>query len=149
MDIEKLSLYNRSNLSKAVYSLYDLTKENEIHYPGYTSWWYQKAVPRIFDSSGEIIFTLDKFSVSGLMILKKGEDENKLCQVFVHPEYRKQGICMNLLEEAFNFLGTEKPVITIGEDRLNEFEGIINRYSWNCTKIDSSSYNGTEYYFNK
>lgn len=42
----------------------------------------------------------------------------------------KKGYSKELLESSFKFLGTDKPLITIPSNRIEEFQGIISTYDW-------------------
>ena len=53
----------------------------------------------------------------------------------VNPEYRKKGYSKLLLEDSFEYLKTEKPIITIPEFRLDEFSSIINAYEWEKSSV--------------
>lgn len=140
MEKFRLSEMENKNFSKAVNEIYLLTDYNNNQYPEYYKWFFGKSIPRIFDKSGDIIFYFDGFEVLGLTILKKTIDERKICTFMINDEYRKKGYSKLLLEDAFLYLGTEKPLITIPEVRLNEFSNIINTYNWNET-------NRTDEYF--
>ncbi len=88
----------------------------------------------MIQGTGDIIFYLDGFEVIGISILKN-DDERKLCTFMVNPEYRKKGVSKLLLEDSFEYLKTEKPIITIPEFRLDEFSSIINAYGWEASSI--------------
>ena len=45
----------------------------------------------------------------------------------------KKGYGREILEDAFEYLGTEKPLITIPEKRLLEFSSFVEDYDWNNT----------------
>jgi hypothetical protein len=75
----------------------------------------------------------------GISILKN-DDEKKLCTFMVNPEYRKKGHSKLLLEDSFEYLNTEKPVITIPEFRLVEFSSIIDAYGWEASSIIDNYY---------
>lgn len=125
-----LSDMKDSNFSKAAYEIYLLTDYNKLQYPNYYKWYYQKNLPRIIDGDGEAIFYLDGFQIVGLAMLKKTIDEAKICTLLINEEYRKKGYSNMLLEDSFKFLGTDKPLITIPEKRLDEFDKIIKAYGW-------------------
>lgn len=125
-----LSQMQRKNFSKATNEIYLLTDYNHSQYPEYMKWYYTKSIPRVLNGSGEIIFYLDGLVVAGLVILKKDIDEAKICTLMLSEEYRKKGYSKGLLENAFEFLGTDKPVITIPSRRIEEFESIITAYDW-------------------
>ena len=58
-----------------------------------------------------------------------------LLSYIIDPEYRKKGYSKLLLEDSFEYLKTDKPVITIPEFRLGEFSSIINAYEWEKSSI--------------
>lgn len=148
MDKFVLSEMRDKNFSKAVNELYLITDYNHEQYPEYYKWFYQKNIPRVISGSGEAIFYLDGFQVAGLTILKRDSEEAKICTFMVNEEYRKKGYSKLLLEESFEFLGTEKPLITIPEKRIAEFSSIISAYGW--TELETiDNYFTPEIVFNR
>lgn len=124
-----LSEMNNKNFSKAANEIYLLTDFNHNQYQEYLKWYYGKNIPRVLNGTGDIIFYLDGLTVAGLTILKK-EEEQKICTLMINEYYRKKGYSKELLESAFNYLGTDKPLITIPNNRINEFKKIIDAYDW-------------------
>ena len=90
--MEKYILSNMKdkNLSKATNEIYLLTDYNRLQYPEYYKWYYQKNLPRILAGNGEAIFYLDGFQIVGLSMLKKTEDESKICTLLINEEYQKK-----------------------------------------------------------
>ena len=142
-----LSQMDRKNFSKATNEIYLLTDYNHLQYPEYLKWYYSKNIPRVLNGSGEIIFYLDGLTVAGLAILKKDLEEAKICTLMISEEYRKKGYSKELLESSFEFLGTDKPLITIPSSRIEEFQGIINAYDWK-ESIKTDIYLSEEIIFN-
>ncbi len=128
------------NFSKAASEIYLLTDYNKLQYPDYYKWYYQKNIPRILNGEGEAIFYLDGFNVVGLSMMKKDETESKICTLLINEEYRKLGYSKKILEDSFEYLGTDKPLITIPERRLDEFKKIITAYDWNESEIINDYY---------
>lgn len=143
-----LSKMKRINFSKAVNEIYLLTDYNHEQYPEYWKWYYQKNIPRIINGEGEIIFHLDGFTVAGIAVLKKDIKESKICTLMVNEDYRKQGYSKKLLESSFEYLGTDKPLITIPTRRLEEFQKIITAYDWK-ESIRTDQYFSEEVIFNQ
>ena len=129
-----LSEMTDKNFSKAVNEIYLLTDYNKSQYPEYYKWFFSKNIPRVINKNGEIIFYLDGFEIVGISVLKN-DLEKKLCTFMVNPEYRKKGYSKLLLEDSFEYLKTEKPIITIPEFRLDEFSSIINAYEWEKSSV--------------
>lgn len=148
MDFYKLSEFKGQNFSKAVNELYSLTDFNNLQYPGYLKWFYQTNIPRILDNKGEALFSLDGFLLKGLIVLKNTVEEKKICTLVIDKPYSRQKLGLQLLERSFGYLGTDKPLITIPKAKIDEFDSIINYYSWeNTGKTDE--YNSEELIFNQ
>ena len=128
-----LSEMNRKNFSKATNEIYLLTDYNHKQYQEYLKWYYTKNIPRVLDGTGEIIFYLDGLTVAGLSILKKDLTESKICTLMINEEYRRRGYGKELLESSFDYLGTDKPLITIPNNRIEEFKSFIDTYNWQET----------------
>lgn len=58
----------------------------------------------------------------------------------VNPDYRKKGFASRLLEDSFDFLETDKPLITIPESRISEFSSIIDGYNWIESRVIEDYY---------
>ena len=125
-----LSQMSRQNFSKAVNEIYLLTDYNNLQYPDYWRWYYRKNIPRLIEGKGDIICYLDGLVVADVAILKRDLSKSKICTLMVNEEYRKKGHGKELIESAFDYLGTDKPVITIPTNRLDEFSHIIQVYDW-------------------
>jgi len=143
-----LSKMNNKNFSKAVNEIYLLTDYNHKQYQEYLKWYYSKNIPRVLNGSGDIIFYLDGLSVAGLSILKKDLEESKICTLMISEDYRKKGYSKELLESSFDYLGTDKPLITIPSNRIEEFNKIIEFYDWK-ESIRTDEYLSEEIIFNK
>ncbi len=135
-----LSTMRDKNFSRAANEIYLLTDYNKLQYPEYYKWYYQTNIPRILDGEGEAIFYLDGFQIVGLSMLKRTADESKICTFLIDEEYRKKGYSKLILEDSYEFLGTEKPLITIPEKRLDEFSKIIEAYGWVPTETTDEYY---------
>lgn len=142
-----LSKMNSKNFSKAVNEIYLLTDYNHKQYQEYLKWYYTKNIPRVLNGSGDIIFYLDGLTVAGLSILKKDLEESKICTLLINEEYRKKGYSKELLESSFDYLDTDKPLITIPSNRVEEFNKIITCYDWK-ESIRTNEYLSEEIIFN-
>ena len=124
-----LSKMTGKNFSKAILEVYLQTSYNHDQYPGYLKWFYTVNLPRIFKGEGDIIFYLDGLEIVSLTILKNAE-EKKICTLLVNEDYQNKGYSKQILENSFEYLGTDKPLITIPNKRLDEFNKIIDAYHW-------------------
>ena len=107
----------------------------ELAYPNIDIW-YQKIIAEInnYPQSREMFICLSNeenlLSISGLMILKNSCDEKKICTLRVKENYQKRGIGSELIQKAFDFLETDKPLITVPEESVEAFSKIFNKYGF-------------------
>lgn len=107
----------------------------ELAYPNIDVW-YNKVIEEInsFPKTREMFICLSNeenlLSISGLMILKNTCDEKKICTLRVKENYQRKGIGSELIQKAFDFLETEKPLITVPEESVEAFSNIFNKYGF-------------------
>lgn len=140
MEKYHLSRLRDRNFSKVSNEIYLITDFNKKQYPEYYKWFYGKNIPRIINGNGEAILYLDALEIIGLSILKKDEEESKICTLLINEEYRKKGYSSLILEDSFSFLKTDKPLITIPLNRIDEFQSIIDFYGWKQSDITDCYY---------
>lgn len=122
------------------------------NYPNFDKW-FEKVSQCVIndDSERQIIIAINlEGKIMGIMILKD-EEEKKISTLVVSKRYRKMGIGGRLIEKGFKVLGTIKPVITISEERLDDFQAIIKKYNFELSEEVEGLYKEgvTEYIFNK
>lgn len=76
-----------------------------------------------------------------MVCLKKDEEEQKICTLYVSDKYRGLGLGTALIEESMRWLGTTKPLITFADYKLEMFRPIIDKYGWELTEIVTGIYN--------
>ena len=70
--------------------------------------------------------------------------KHTVCRILVVEAYCVKHIATKMLEQAFEYLGTTKPLITIADYKLPMFEHIINKYDWQLTQtMEEGYYNNT------
>lgn len=146
--IESLKSYigilNEDEFIKLSKQIYDITDFICKDYPKHKEWYFHKQIPRIFTPSGEILFARseeDENEIIAMSCLKKDEEEQKICTLYVSNQYRGQNLGTRMVEASMNFLGTTKPLITLADYKLEMFRPIINKYGWELTEIVSGLYN--------
>ena len=120
--------------------LYNVTKGLEPDYPNHYHWFHEKFCKELDGKVREIIFCLNNEVPIGVVFLKKSKEEKKICTIYVDKEYRNIGIGTHLLLKSFTFLNTTKPLITMPEYKVKDFEKIIRSYNWEKTEIIESCY---------
>lgn len=148
---ELLEAGDNLTFSRLIGDSYRITDWISEDYPDHCRHFYTKYVPGIFTGERNIIAVYSIRGIAGTVILKKDEEECKISTLYVLEAYRGQHLSTNLLERSFEWLGTEKPLITIADYKLSQFTGIINRYGWQETDILSAGFYNThsrEHVFN-
>ena len=135
------SLANNHKLfGKFAHAAYAVTDYICKDYPKHFEWYWAKEIPRVFDGTGEVIICTVDNKIAGVAFLKKDDTESKICTFLVIEGYRGKHIATKMLEQAFQYLGTTKPLISIADYKLPMFEHIINKYDWRLTQTMGEGY---------
>lgn len=143
-----------------------LTRDILDSYDGHWDWLQNKFFPGlqkgkrgysfVIDSDSKQVITTKRkiipvYSLVGCSLLKDEPDEKKLCCLFVDPNYRGQKIASKLVEDSFEILKTNKPVMTVSQQNLGMLQKLIDRYGFELTSVKESVYKPgiKEYYYNE
>lgn len=131
-------------------TILDVFKTMDIKYPNFDDWYGKIFVEVLMGNvRREMVLALDGTKIAGILILKDMDGEKKICNIVVLPEYRKQGVATALFEMAFEYLGTQKPMISIAQDLVPSFAALIRKYKFKLTNIDYTySQHKIEFYYN-
>lgn len=99
------------------------------NYPNF-SLWFAKVACQLNSTTRKMYVALDKGKIAGVLILKRDNEENKICTLRVSEHYRGQGIGSRLMNIAITELKTNKPLITVSGAHINEFSGILSKYGF-------------------
>lgn len=86
----------------------------------------------------EIIISRRNNNLLGVSILKKTQEERKICTLRVAKPYRSQGIGKNLMELSFDWLEDDKPLITIHKTKQGLFAPLFDYYGF---KLEQKQWN--------
>ena len=131
---------NHKRFIELAQSAYSITEHLCKDYPKYFEWYWSKEIPRVFYGTGEIVICTINSIIVGVTFLKKDDVERKICTFFVHEDYHGKHISSKMLEYAFKYLGTTKPLITIADYKLPMFEPIIKKYNWKLNQTMRKGY---------
>ena len=143
-----------------------LTRDILDSYEGHWDWLQYKFFPGLQEGKRGYSFAIDQLSkqcittkrgiipvytLAGCALLKDEPDEKKLCCLFVDPNYRGQKIASKLVEDSFELLKTNKPVMTVSQQNLGMLQKLIDRYGFELTSVKESVYKPgvKEYYYNE
>ncbi|WP_296021759.1 GNAT family N-acetyltransferase [uncultured Treponema sp.] len=147
--VNKISDFDDKYLNLLLYNLLFLREE----YPDFLKWFKAKVEPGIYNRTRKIytVNTLyDSDKIRGVLILKDSCFEKKICTLFVDKSNRLNGIGKLLMNIAFEELETQAPLITVSDDKLNEFDKLLKKYRFLLFSKKDGLYreNHTEYSFN-
>ena len=142
MKIYTLSkMANNHNLfGKFAYMAYSVTDYICNDYPKHFEWYWSKEIPRVLNGTGEVIICTINNNIAGVTFLKKDNWECKICTFLVLESHRGKHVATKMIEYAFEYLGTTKPMITIADYKVEMFEHIIKKYNWELTQTMEKGY---------
>jgi len=143
-----------------------LTRDILDSYDGHWDWLQDKFFPGLKEGKRGYSFAIDYdkaqaittkrgiipvYILAGCALLKDEPDEKKLCCLFVDKSYRGQKIASKLVEDSFEILKTNKPVMTVSQQNLGMLQKLIDRYGFELTSVKESVYKPgiKEYYYNE
>ncbi|MFC5038931.1 GNAT family N-acetyltransferase [Tianweitania sediminis] len=120
-------------------------------YPNFEDWFLRKVVPGIRAGERCIMTSFIEGLLVGVAICKRTEVERKLCTLWVSPQARRRGVASELASSAFSWLGTNQPLFTVPEERLCEFDRLLQSWSFPKPVIYKDLYRSdrAEYVFNE
>jgi len=111
----------------------------EEMYPGFGQWYWTKVASGLRDGSRRI-FVEGNNEITGVVIAKRSRAERKLCTVWIAPQFAGQGLGTRLMRNAMSWLGTTRPLITVPEERLAEFQPSFTRWRFSLHQVADSLY---------
>ncbi len=143
-----------------------LTRDILKSYDSHWEWLQDKFFPNLKNGTRGYSFAVDYdntqsittkrgiipvHTLAGCALLKNEPEEKKLCCLFVDPNYRGQKIASKLIEDSFELLNTNKPLMTVSQQNLGMLQKLIDRYGFELTSVKESVYKPgiKEYYYNE
>lgn len=120
-------------------------------YPSFDSWLREKVLPGLLLGERSILVEYRDDRLAGFAIVKDDGLEKKLCCLRVLDGFKKtHGMGVRLFERAFEELSTEKPLLSVAEERFPEFSRLFDHFGFEMTKAYDGHYRlgKVEYAFN-
>ena len=145
-------------MEKSVSIKEDLKKELPMNFYLDIKEWYEKVMSEIEQNNKrrELFLALiskeENLHLAGILILKKTENEKKICTIRVLKNFRNKGIGTKLLKKSIEYLETKTPLITLPEECYKgSFKFLLEKYSFKMTSKVVGVYrdNKVEYFFNE
>ncbi len=132
IELVKVSFKNIVNFNLEILDeIFYVVKSLESEYPDFYNWYHQKVYEGLKNGTRNILVARDEESqnIVGISILKNS-DEKKICTFRVVPEFQHKGIGSELMKKSIGILGTNSPLITVSEDRIMEFQKILEKFNF-------------------
>ncbi|NMA50446.1 MAG: GNAT family N-acetyltransferase [Mollicutes bacterium] len=130
------------SLAERIYMITDNIRED---YPNHKTWYFEKQLPETIKSDKRNILFVknpnDKEEIIAMACLKRTKFERKICTLYVINQWKDKGIGMALVQKSIDWLGTNKPLITFPEYKLELFRLYIDMYNWKLKQIVPGFYN--------
>jgi GNAT superfamily N-acetyltransferase len=109
-------------------------------YPGFETWYWSKVEPGLALGSRRIFVQRSGSALLGVVIAKREREERKLCTVWTAASARRAGVASSLIAEAMDWLDVDRPLLTVPEERMPEFAGIVSMLHFERTQVLASYY---------
>ncbi|MEG0909448.1 MAG: GNAT family N-acetyltransferase [Bacilli bacterium] len=114
-------------------------------YHRYKEWFFTKQLKETLNTSERnILFARNPNNsneIISMACLKKDNEEQKICTLYVSDKYRDLGLGTQIIESSMQWLGTTKPLITLADYKIEMFSPIIKKYDWELTEVVEGLYN--------
>lgn len=137
------------NSQLAIEHIYGVLSPLNREYPNFKYWFFNTVVPGLSNGTRKIFVAMVSDKIAGILILKDSH-EKKICTLRVLPEYRRMGIGRQLMEQAVQTLKTNRPLITVSDEHLDEFNPLFAEFGFSATAAYINCYRqgSTEYAYN-
>lgn len=122
-------------------------KELYQYYPNFSNW-FEKVKKELINNSGrEIIYILKNQELVCFAILKKTNNEKKICTLIVKDNYRNQGFGLKLMKNSIDYLKNDI-ILSVNQNCINDFEKLLKNFNFKLIneKIIENS-NEKEYWY--
>jgi ribosomal protein S18 acetylase RimI-like enzyme len=131
-------------------AVFSLIPDFACFYPDIERWFESKVLPGIASGTRRVVVERDASNIVGCLILKKADQERKICTLWVRPDARGAGLGQHLLDSARQWLDCDQPMLTVPQEELDGFLPLLKRNHFQLTQRAANFYrsNRCEYVFN-
>ena len=102
-------------------------------YPGFEDWYLTRVVPGLRNQTRQLVCIERDGRLIGVGIGKKDETESKICTVRIAESHFGRGLGLRVFDALLDWLGTDRPHLTVSESKLPAFERIFEYYKFQMT----------------
>lgn len=120
-------------------------------YPGIEGWFSGKVVPGLRAGTRRLVRIERHGQIAAMGIAKAEDGEAKICTVRIAPEFIGRGMGIRVFDDLMSWLGADRPLATVGETKLADFQRIFDHYGYRLTSVCTGLYvpGRAEYLFNE
>ncbi len=130
-EIREVSYKDKALLEKVLFNLVFLKSDYPNFHP-----WFKETVESGMKAGNRYIYIAvpseSQDEIAGVLILKDTPYEKKISTLCVMNKFRRNGLGTKLIELAIDKFGGVKPLITVSNNHVNEFEALFRKYRFNC-----------------
>lgn len=121
-----------------------------VFYPLFPKWFDLKVVPGLMSGERTVFLRNVNGGLGGLGIIKNDGREKKICCLRVLPHLSGSGLGLKLFDEAFELLGTDRPLLSVSGEQVVNFHRIFKHFNFEIGGRYDDLYRvgGVEYSYN-
>lgn len=129
---------------------YNFLYELNYEYPFFRTWYTERVLKNMHRGTRHLDVVIYNKRIAAVLILKREQHEKKICTLRVHPAFQGNGIGRQLILRAFTLLETERPLISISDQRITQFSKLLKYFNFKLSDIKQGFYkkNIEEFIFN-
>lgn len=128
------------DLIGCAHDVWPVLRSLEAVYPGFGRWYWDKVVPGLATGERGLFLIGPASSPKALAIAKRDSGERKVCTLWVKPSERSRGLGRRLLEEAVDWVGVDRPLFTVPQERYAELLPLTQKLGFRETARVESLY---------
>lgn len=133
-------LVQNENTEKAFEEVRIFLADSIHDYPRHDEW-YRGIVREIKEGlDRDIIIAYSGKEIAGVSVLKKSQLEKKICSLRVAKEYQGNGLGRALFRKSLDYLETDKPILTVSQNKKDEFQKIFKYFGFSLEQIYPGKY---------
>lgn len=109
-------------------------------YPGFEHWYLTRVVPGLRNQTRQLVRMERDGKLIGVGIGKKDETESKICTVRIADSHFGRGLGLRVFDALLDWLGTDRPHLTVSESKFPAFERIFRYYKFQMTSAHPGLY---------
>lgn len=109
-------------------------------YPGFENWYLTRVVPGLRSQTRQLVRIERDGRLIGVGIGKKDETESKICTVRIAQSHFGRGLGLRVFDALLDWLGTDRPHLTVSERKLPVFDRIFQYYRFQMTSAHTGLY---------